>query len=56
MGLKVLESYFPFYFFNGKIYFLSQNNSISKKIFLNSVLNIVWAFHFHSYNNVTNTH
>ena len=41
MGLKVLESYFPFYIFNRKIYFLRQNNIISKNVFFNSVLNIV---------------
>ena len=32
--------------------------TVSKKIkkFQDSVLNIIYAFYFHSYNNVTNTH
>ena len=34
IALKVLESYFSF-IFNGKIYSLCQNNSISKKNFFN---------------------
>ena len=34
---------------------ITKHNSISKSLFQNSVLNILQAFHFRSYDNVKNT-
>ena len=53
---KVTSILFPVLFLMEKSILYAKITVSPKKLFLNSVLNMIEAFYFHSYNNVTNAH
>ena len=54
--LRYLNHISVFIFSERNLFFFPKITVSEKNFFLNLVLNIIYAFYFHCYNNVTNTH